>query len=763
MGVSGLLPLLKSIQRPTEIKKCKGETLAVDAYGWLHRGAIACAIELAEGKPTHKYVAYCMRRVKMMQHFGVTPYLVFDGGYLPSKAGEEAHRRKRRQESRQAGMELLKAGKPSLAHKELQKAVDISPEMARNVIEELKKLGLPYIVAPYEADPQMVYLERQGLVSGIVSEDSDLLVFGAKRLFTKLDEYGQCIEINRRDFAACRDLHMVDWTDAQFRQMAIFSGCDYLQGVKDLGLKTAYRMLRKYKSPERVLKRIQLEGKLRIPPTYSEQFHQAELTFLYQRVYCPTAQEQVFLTPLPKDLNVDDMPFIGAAVEPSIARAIALGDINPITKDAIVLPPSPESRKRRASSSAQASHSAAHPNKKPIESYFKKDERIPLGNMDPNCFTIDPQRVASMTEDGERPIVFPLPRPYVDDATTQPNNTVRPYTNSRSAIRSPRNLRRRTEPVSNLLVNAGTSLGSTSRRQTLGPLTQTMSPEQQSGNTIHGRPPKKARLCGDATLTTLSSGETSKFFPTGKKRSAAASKSEGYLMSDDSIEDALRDLPDLDGWQSVKKGKQVLVFEEQSQESTESTSKDDESEVTNLTSACETGDPEVPINSKISQFAFQEIPTSSSRKTRRSFSSQPTPVFSSRSSIASSTPASSCSSVRTTVTAQSTPATPFMTPLQRMGARALNGTKQPPTPTFAVPNPVKRSSAGRRSLDNLPVNPAFVPLPPMDLAEVEALHQTEGSEDMIVPDSENEDEDQENLGKRGHGSRRMDLSRFLFA
>ena len=28
----------------------------------------------------------------MLLHFGVTPYLVFDGDYLPSKAGEESGR-----------------------------------------------------------------------------------------------------------------------------------------------------------------------------------------------------------------------------------------------------------------------------------------------------------------------------------------------------------------------------------------------------------------------------------------------------------------------------------------------------------------------------------------------------------------------------------------------------------------------------------------------------------------------------------------------
>jgi exonuclease-1 len=54
INVTGLLPLLKSIQKPTELKKFAGETLGVDAYGWLHRGAIACAIDLAQGRPTRK-------------------------------------------------------------------------------------------------------------------------------------------------------------------------------------------------------------------------------------------------------------------------------------------------------------------------------------------------------------------------------------------------------------------------------------------------------------------------------------------------------------------------------------------------------------------------------------------------------------------------------------------------------------------------------------------------------------------------------------
>jgi exonuclease-1 len=51
---SGLLPLLKSIQKPCNLKKFEGQTLAVDAYGWLHRGTVSCAMDLAMGKPTKK-------------------------------------------------------------------------------------------------------------------------------------------------------------------------------------------------------------------------------------------------------------------------------------------------------------------------------------------------------------------------------------------------------------------------------------------------------------------------------------------------------------------------------------------------------------------------------------------------------------------------------------------------------------------------------------------------------------------------------------
>lgn len=54
MGIQGLLPLVKSIEKPVHLKDYAGMTLAVDGYVWLHKGAFACAQEICLGQPTQK-------------------------------------------------------------------------------------------------------------------------------------------------------------------------------------------------------------------------------------------------------------------------------------------------------------------------------------------------------------------------------------------------------------------------------------------------------------------------------------------------------------------------------------------------------------------------------------------------------------------------------------------------------------------------------------------------------------------------------------
>lgn len=328
----------------------------------------------------------------MLLDFGVTPYLVFDGDNLPSKAATNAARRKKREDSRALGLTLHKAGKTAQAQQELQKAIDVTPLMARQLIEELKKLNVQYIVAPYEADAQLVYLEQKGIIDGILAEDSDMLVFGARRLLTKLNQYGELVEIERADFTMCKEISLAGWTDTMFRRMAILSGCDYLSNIGKLGLKTAHSLVRKYNDVEKILRIVQLEGKLIVPTNYLDDFRHAELTFLHHRVFCPVEKKMVFLNELAPGMSESEMPFLGPHVDPETALGVACGDLDPFSKTAIQLDtksfarPALGDRRRQSYASAPELKS-----KKSIDTFFKP-HRQPLAELDPNSLTPSPSQ-----------------------------------------------------------------------------------------------------------------------------------------------------------------------------------------------------------------------------------------------------------------------------------------------------------------------------------------------------------------------------------
>ena len=46
----------------------------------------------------------------------------------------------------------------------------------------LRDEKIDFTVAPYEADAQLAYLARNGIVDAVISEDSDLLAFGCPKV-----------------------------------------------------------------------------------------------------------------------------------------------------------------------------------------------------------------------------------------------------------------------------------------------------------------------------------------------------------------------------------------------------------------------------------------------------------------------------------------------------------------------------------------------------------------------------------------------------
>ncbi|KAG0043997.1 Rad2 nuclease [Gryganskiella cystojenkinii] len=376
MGIQGLLPLLKSIEKPVNLKDYAGKTLAIDGYVWLHKGAFACAQELCLGQPTQKYVTYFMRKIEMFRFFDVKPYVVFDGGYLPSKALTEKDRLGRREESKKQAMDLYHSGQTKKALESFRKCVDVTPEMAFAVIQALEAANIEYVVAPYEADAQLAYLEKIGLVHGIVTEDSDLLVFGCKRVIFKLDQYGAGIEILHADLAKVQDVSFHEWTMTEIRHMCILSGCDYLPSIPGMGLRTAQRLLRRFKTVDKVVRYVRMENPgMKVQSNYEEDFHRADLTFLYARVYDPTTKSMVHLNDVPEELQelvqTDEYDFLGPSLDQEVLTGIATGRLDPISKEALGQSPPFTTAVTSTGNHYQASRPAAAATKS-IHSYFSK-------------------------------------------------------------------------------------------------------------------------------------------------------------------------------------------------------------------------------------------------------------------------------------------------------------------------------------------------------------------------------------------------------
>ncbi|URD88793.1 HhH2 [Musa troglodytarum] len=272
MGIQGLLPLLKSIMAPIHVEELRGQTVAVDAYSWLHKGAFSCATQLCKGLPTSKYpqtlmfctlldavafgdarhIDYCMHRVNLLKHHGVKPILVFDGGILPMKIEQETKRSRTRKENLARAMEHETLGNSSAAYECYQKAVDISPLVAFELIQVLKQEHVDYIVAPYEADAQMTFLSINSLVDAVITEDSDLIPFGCSRIIFKMDKFGQGVEFQSLHLGKNKELDLTGFTKRMLLEMCIFSGCDYLPSVPGMGLKRAHALVKRLKSYDKL-------------------------------------------------------------------------------------------------------------------------------------------------------------------------------------------------------------------------------------------------------------------------------------------------------------------------------------------------------------------------------------------------------------------------------------------------------------------------------------------------------------------------------
>ncbi|GFE54389.1 XPG N-terminal domain-containing protein [Babesia ovis] len=105
----------------------------------------------------------------------------------------------------------------------------------------LELFGVPFLVAPSEAEAQCAHLNNMGLCFGVISDDSDTLAFGARRVFKNFYS-GSVFEV----YVADRIVKELGLGREQIALLAIICGCDYTPGVRGIGVVNALEVIKAF-------------------------------------------------------------------------------------------------------------------------------------------------------------------------------------------------------------------------------------------------------------------------------------------------------------------------------------------------------------------------------------------------------------------------------------------------------------------------------------------------------------------------------------
>lgn len=168
----------------------------------------------------------------------------------------------------------------------------------------------------------------------VVSEDSDLTLFGCDRIMFKMDANGNGLLFEKEKLCLCFGLRAEQFTFEKFRHMCIMSGCDYLPSLQGIGLGKAVKFWARVSNSnlEQVLKKIPAYlnmGHLQVTDDYVRGFVNADLTFLHQVVFDPIARTMRPLNDYPEGVTSEDMPFAGLVLDDQkLAFDLALGNLD---------------------------------------------------------------------------------------------------------------------------------------------------------------------------------------------------------------------------------------------------------------------------------------------------------------------------------------------------------------------------------------------------------------------------------------------------
>ncbi|KAH9942887.1 PIN domain-like protein [Amylocystis lapponica] len=256
MGIKGLTSLIvehapKAIQEH-DIKTLFGRKVAIDASMSIYQFLIAVRQKDGElltndaGETTSHLMGFFYRTIRMVEN-GIKPMYVFDGKPPELKAGVLSKRLERREEAKAEGEEAKETGTTEDVDRFSRRTVKVTREHNEECRRLLGLMGIPFVVAPSEAEAQCAELARGGKVYAAGSEDMDTLTFNAPVLYRHLT-FSEARKQPISEINLSKALEGLDMNMSQFIDLCILLGCDYLEPIRGVGPKSALKLIREHGS-----------------------------------------------------------------------------------------------------------------------------------------------------------------------------------------------------------------------------------------------------------------------------------------------------------------------------------------------------------------------------------------------------------------------------------------------------------------------------------------------------------------------------------
>lgn len=246
MGIKNLMKIItrfapKSIE-DKKISDYQNKKLAIDANLMIYKSIFAVrknGYDLKNNNIIITHLHVLLSKIIGMLRNKIIPIFVFDGESPQMKAKTLKQRSETKKKS---SLKYYNAKNDDERKKFFYLKSDVTHKEIEDCKEMIKTLGLPIINALGEADSQCAYLSKKGIVYGVVSDDMDMLMFGAKRLIKNfsVSEGKKMQEINLNRLL--RDLKV---NYDRFIELGILLGCDYCEKIKDVGIIGAYEKIKK--------------------------------------------------------------------------------------------------------------------------------------------------------------------------------------------------------------------------------------------------------------------------------------------------------------------------------------------------------------------------------------------------------------------------------------------------------------------------------------------------------------------------------------